>query len=51
MAHGIGEPIQIAFTQAPANRFDWIGLYERGGDPLVDYYIDYRYAGAVVEGP
>ncbi|MGZ8580766.1 MAG: endonuclease/exonuclease/phosphatase family protein [Actinomycetota bacterium] len=47
---GTGEPVEISFTQAPANRFDWIGLYERGGDPLVDYYIDYRYAGAVVEG-
>ena len=48
--HGIGEPIQIAFTQAPANRFDWIGLYERGGDPLVDSYLDYRYTGAAVDG-
>ena len=43
-------PIQIAFTQAPANRFDWIGLYERGGDPLVDAYLDYRYTGAAVDG-
>lgn len=45
-----GEPIEVSFTQAPGNRFDWIGLYERGGDPLVDYYIDYRYTGAAVEG-
>jgi len=48
--HGIGEPVEIAFTQAPANRFDWIGLYERGADPLVDYYIDYLYTGAAVDG-
>ena len=46
----VGEPIEISFTQAPASRFDWIGLYERGGDPLVDYYIAYRYARAAVEG-
>lgn len=46
----IGEPIEIAFTRAPGNRFDWIGLYARGGDPLVDYYLEYRYTGAVVEG-
>ena len=45
-----GEPIEVSFTQAPANRFDWIGLYERDADPLVDYYIDYRYTGAAVEG-
>lgn len=46
----VGEPIRISFTGAPANRFDWIGLYERGGDPLVDYYIAYRYTRAAVEG-
>ncbi len=46
----VGEPIRISFTRAPANRFDWIGLYERGGDPLVDYYIAYRYTRAAVEG-
>jgi len=46
----VGEPIEISFTQAPANRFDWIGLYERGADPLVDYYIAYRYTRAAVEG-
>jgi hypothetical protein len=45
-----GDPIEVAFSQAPANRFDWIGLYERGGEPLVDYYLDYRYTGALVEG-
>ena len=48
--HGIGEPIEIGFTQAPGNRFDWIGLYPRGGDPLVDYYLEYRYTEAAVEG-
>lgn len=48
--HGIGEPIEIAFARAPGNRFDWIGLYARGGDPLVDYYLEYRYTGAAVEG-
>ncbi|MDH5334375.1 MAG: hypothetical protein OEW65_10870 [Thermoleophilia bacterium] len=46
----VGEPIVISFTQAPANRFDWIGLYERGADPLADYYLAYRYTGAAVEG-
>ena len=46
----VGEPVAISFSLAPANRFDWIGIYERGGDPVVDSYLDYRYAGAVVEG-
>ena len=45
-----GVPVEISFTQAPGNRFDWIGIYPRGGDPAVDAYLDYRYAGAVVEG-
>ncbi len=48
--YDVGEPIEISFTGAPANRFDWIGLYERGADPLVDYYIAYRYTRAAVEG-
>jgi endonuclease/exonuclease/phosphatase family metal-dependent hydrolase len=46
----VGEPIVISFTQGPANRFDWIGLYERGADPLIDYYLAYRYTEAAVEG-
>ena len=46
----VGEPIVISFTQAPANRLDWIGLYERDGDPFVDYYLAYRYTRAAVEG-
>ena len=46
----VGEPVEVSFTGAPANRFDWIGLYERGGDPLIDYDLEYRYTGAVVEG-
>jgi endonuclease/exonuclease/phosphatase family metal-dependent hydrolase len=48
--HDLGDPIAISFTKAPGNRFDWIGLYERGDDPLVDLYLAYRYTGAVVEG-
>lgn len=43
-----GESVVVSFTSAPGNRFDWIGLYERGADP--SSYLDYRYAGGVEEG-
>ena len=46
----VGEPIDVSFTFGRANRFDWIGLYERGADPTVASYLTYRYTGAAVEG-
>ena len=45
-----GEPIDVSFTFGWANRFDWIGLYDRGADPTIASYHTYGYTGAAVEG-
>jgi hypothetical protein len=45
-----GEPITVTWYGAPANRWDWIGIYERGADPQKDYYILWSYTQATVAG-
>jgi hypothetical protein len=35
---------------APGPRWDWIGIYARGGDPLADDYLFYQYTGQSVAG-
>jgi hypothetical protein len=45
-----GEPIDVAWHAAPGNRWDWIGIYKRGADPNVAYYILWLYTEASVEG-
>jgi len=45
-----GDPIEVVFTGAPGSRWDWIGLYPRGGDPNVDDYEYYTYTGSRVSG-
>ena len=48
--YSVGEPIDVSWTFAPARRWDWIGIYKRGRDPLVAYYLLWGYTGASVEG-
>jgi endonuclease/exonuclease/phosphatase (EEP) superfamily protein YafD len=45
-----GRPIDVEWHAAPGNRFDWIGIYKRGADPKVAYYIMWNYTEAAVEG-
>jgi endonuclease/exonuclease/phosphatase family metal-dependent hydrolase len=45
-----GEAIEAAWRDAPGARWDWIGIYPRGGDPLVDDYLFYAYTGQEVAG-
>ncbi len=45
-----GRPIDISWQAAPGNRWDWIGIYRRGADPNVAYYLMWRYTDATVEG-
>jgi hypothetical protein len=41
-----GEPIVVSWTDGPANRWDWIGVYEAANsDPKVDYYLVWNYTG------
>jgi hypothetical protein len=45
-----GDPIDVAWHAAPGNRWDWVGVYRRGADPNVAYYILWLYTDATVEG-
>lgn len=41
-----GEPIVVSWEAGPANRWDWLGVYEaRRADPKVDYYLIWNYTG------
>jgi hypothetical protein len=45
-----GDPITVVWRDAPGARWDWIGIYPRGGDPLVDSYLFYVYTDQSVAG-
>jgi hypothetical protein len=51
--YGVGAPIVVSWTDGPANRWDWVGVYRAAkADPKVDYYLLWNYvdlhaAGAV----
>ena len=45
-----GEPIDVSWQAAPGNRWDWVGIYRRGADPNVAYYIMWLYTDSTVEG-
>lgn len=48
--YAVGEPIDVAWHNGPGNRWDWIGVYKRGADPNVAWYILWRYSDASVVG-
>jgi hypothetical protein len=46
-----GDPIVVGWTGGPANRWDWIGVYEAGkDDPKVDSYLIWNYTGLHASG-
>jgi endonuclease/exonuclease/phosphatase family metal-dependent hydrolase len=45
-----GEPIKVEWNLAPGNRWDWIGIYKRGGNPHVAYYKSWSYTQSSVAG-
>ena len=46
-----GDPIVVSWTGGPANRWDWIGVYEaKAADPKVDYYLIWAYTGQHASG-
>ena len=50
-AYGSGEPIIVTWKNAPANRWDWIGVYKAGAaDPNVDSYLIWQYTGGAGSG-
>ena len=47
----VGEPIQVSWTDGPANRWDWIGVYEASrSDPKIDSYLLWGYTGLHASG-
>jgi len=41
-----GEPIEVSWAQAPANRWDWLGVFKaKAPDPEEDDYLFWAYAG------
>lgn len=44
-----GDPIEISWSNAPGNKFDWIGIYS-ATDPDLYNYLGYLYTNATVAG-
>ena len=45
-----GQAIDVSWKGAPGNRWDWIGIYHRGADPHVAYYLLWTYTEGTIEG-
>ena len=44
--YDVGDPIQVRWTEGPANRWDWIGVYPADADdPGKDDYLVWGYTG------
>jgi hypothetical protein len=46
----VSEPIAVRWWNAPGERWDWIGVYERGADPNVDSYLTWFYTRSSIRG-
>jgi hypothetical protein len=40
----------VRWWNAPGNRWDWVGVYERGADPNVDPYLTWFYTRSSIRG-
>ena len=46
-----GAPIVVSWQNAPANRWDWIGVYKASAaDPIADSYLIWQYTGGAMAG-
>ena len=46
-----GDPIIATWKNAPANRWDWLGVYKKGADdPNIDSYLIWQYTGGALSG-
>ena len=45
-----GDPIEIEWTNAPGNKWDWLGVYKQGADPNIAYYKNWAYTDATIAG-
>lgn len=46
----VGEPIGVTVKNAPGHRWDWLGIYHRGANPEVAYYLLWRYTHGAIDG-
>jgi hypothetical protein len=44
-----GRPISVRWENAPAYKWDWLGVYA-AGDPDLNNYLAFQYTGATVAG-
>ena len=50
-SYAAGEQIKVSWTDGPANRWDWIGVYKAdAADPEVDSYLIWDYTGLHASG-
>ncbi len=45
-----GTPIRVTVRGAPGDRWDWLGIYHRGANPLVASYLLWTYTHSTVDG-
>ena len=48
--YGVGEPIAVRWWNAPGERWDWVGVYERNADPNVASYLTWFYTRSTIQG-
>ncbi len=48
--YGVGEPIHVTWSNAPGERWDWVGVYPRGADPSIDTYLTWFYTHTAIHG-
>ncbi len=47
----VGQPIVVSWSNAPANRWDWLGVYKASAaDPANDSYLIWQYTGGAMAG-
>ncbi len=48
--YAVGESIEVTWKNAPANRWDWLGVYRAPAHPATDSYLIWQYTGGASAG-
>lgn len=48
--YNLGEDITVYFQDGPGTPKDWMGIYEKGSDPQIDYLVAYLYVDGNTSG-
>jgi Endonuclease/Exonuclease/phosphatase family len=49
-SYTVGQGVDVHWADAPGERWDWVGIYKRGRDPHVAYYLLWAYTHSTIEG-